>query len=86
MPRKILDTDWKEFDDKSIKDGRDCLFFNHIGKWEVDYLVNKIKNAHPDYSEDQIRTAIRACSKVIQAPRPRVDFVKCVMRGLSIIL
>lgn len=81
MPDKILKDDWSYYDNKK-KIGIDRLFFACQESWEVDYLVNKIKRIYPTKSELLIRSAISSCCKEIPAPRPRENFVRCVMSKL----
>ncbi|GAA4204905.1 hypothetical protein GCM10022289_23590 [Pedobacter jeongneungensis] len=81
MPQRILNEDWNEYDNRKIRDKRDAKFFSCEEKWEVDYLVAKIKK-HKSNPEQEIRNAIAACCKTVSAPRPRKQFVECVMSKL----
>jgi hypothetical protein len=82
MPAKqVLAEDWSEYDNKKKK-GVDAHFFACTEAWEVDYLVKKIRNGHPEYSELSIRNAIASCCKSLGAPHPRDKFVECVFSKL----
>lgn len=82
MPQKILNEDWTDYDDRKIRDKRDSNFFACSESWEVNYLINKIRKHYPMYTESQIKNAIAACCNAIAAPRPRKQFVECVMLRL----
>jgi len=81
MPQKILSEDWSEYDNKKKKK-EDALFFSCEEPWEQNYLIQKIRNVYPQYSEAAITAAIAACCLEVRAPRPRKSFVECVMRRL----
>lgn len=78
---KILNEDWEDYDNRKLK-GQDKKFFSCTEPWEVDYLVKKIKKHYPNYSETTIRNAIASCCKTVEAPRPRKEFVACVVSKL----
>lgn len=77
----IIDGDWSEYNLK--KPGRiDRLLFSCDEDWEIDYLVNKIRE-HGSWSEELIRQAIKmACYEELK-PRPRGSFVRCVLKMLA---
>lgn len=81
MPQRILNEDWKDYDDRKIRGREDAAFFSCEEPWEVDYLVKKIRK-YKNNSETEIRNAIAACCKTVPAPRPRKAFVECVMSKL----
>ena len=81
MPTKVLNEDWSEYDNKKKK-YEDRFFFSCEESWEVDYLVKTIRKAHPQFSEQLIRSAISHCCQTVSAPRPRDKFVTCVMNRL----
>ncbi len=83
MIHGILNEDWSEYDNKKVRDGRDKSKFSCDEPWEVDYLVKKIKKNYPGKTEDQIQAAIKSCCAVVRAPRPREEFVKCVVGKLG---
>lgn len=80
----LLEEDWKDYDDKQIRDNRDGNFFACSEKWEIDYLKNLIKRKFPKLSDQQISTAIEECCKSIVASSPRKTFVECVAKRLGI--
>lgn len=83
MAHSILREDWENYDNRKIRDGRDRSKFSCDETWEVDYLVEKLKRNFPAKTESVIRAAITACCATVPAPRPREEFVECVVRRLS---
>jgi hypothetical protein len=83
MAHRVLGEDWSDYDDPQKRRGSDAANFSCEEKWEVDYLVNKLKKYYPNKTEQQIRDAIMACCKEVPAPRPRERFVDCVTRRLG---
>ena len=79
---KILNENWSEYDDKKIRDKRDRRYFACDETWEVDYLIKKIKKYFPFHNDTQILNAIKSCCKTVSAPRPRAEFIKCVIGKL----
>lgn len=83
MAKQInLDQDWEDYDNRKKKK-EDRLFFSCDEKWEVDYLRDKIYKKYPEFSKADIEIAIGKCCNSVPAPRPRKDFVECVMSRLS---
>lgn len=82
MPNRNLNEDWEDYDNRKIRDRRDGAFFSCDEPWEVDYLVKVIKKYKPFISEVAIRQAIEACCGIVRAPRPRGEFVTCVLNRL----
>lgn len=83
MPDKVLNEDWEDYDNRMIRDGRDGSKFSCDEQWEVNYLVSKIMKTHQSIPVLEIRHAIAQCCSTIGAPRPRKEFVECVMRRLK---
>lgn len=81
MPQRILNEDWENYDNRKIRDERDRSKFSCDEPWEVDYLVGLIKK-HFQYSDAQIRNAIMSCCQTVRTPRPRKEFVECVVSKL----
>lgn len=79
----VLQEDWRDYDDRKIRDRRDSKDFACTEQWEVDYLVGKILKTHPGVSDAAARQAITDCCKRVGAPHPRPAFVECVMKGLG---
>jgi hypothetical protein len=79
----ILNESWSDYDDKKKK-GVDSRFFSCEEQWERDYLKRKIKRLFPSLNEISIEAAIGSCCTEISAPRPRKQFVECVMRKLGL--
>ncbi|PTB96224.1 hypothetical protein C9994_08365 [Marivirga lumbricoides] len=74
---------WQEYDDRKKK-GVDARFFSCSEDWEVEYLIQKIRKANPQLSEGEVYSAIRECCRTIEAPRPRKEFVACVIAKLKL--
>ncbi len=83
MPSRILNEDWEDYDNRKIRDGRDRSKFSCDEPWEVDYLAEKTKKHFPFKTESAIREAIASCCASVRAPRPREEFVTCVVRRLQ---
>lgn len=83
MADRVLAEDWSDYDNRKIRDKRDQNNFACEEQWERDYLIKKIRELYPKYSEERIKQAIDQCCKTITAPRPRKTFVECVMQRLQ---
>ena len=79
-----MESDWSEYDDKK-KVTEDVNFFSCSEEWEMKYLLNKIKEECPEFEGSKMNTAISMCCMSIDAPRPREEFVSCVMKNLSVL-
>ena len=82
---RILNENWEDYNDRKIRENYDPMAFSCKDKWEVEFLAGKIRRVYSHYSEELIMNAIKACCNNIDGPRPRKDFVNCVMirlRGL----
>ena len=82
MPHWVQTSDWSDYENRKMNYG-DRFNFSCEEKWEVDYLVNKIRNFNRDKPETAIRQAIESCGKEIKSPRPRSVFVMAVMKKLK---
>jgi len=82
MPQRVLIEDWSDYDDRKKK-RTDALFFSCEESWEREYLVRKIRKVYPLYTESAVIAAIAACCVEVPAPRPRKNFVECVMQRLK---
>lgn len=69
-------------DNPNIRGPLDSSKFACTQKHEVDGLVKELRARFPGKTEAQIRAAIDACCKTNPAPRPRVEFEKCVTSRL----
>ncbi|GEP95902.1 hypothetical protein CCY01nite_21620 [Chitinophaga cymbidii] len=83
MLHPVLNEDWSDYDNRRIRDGRDRSKFSCEEQWEVDYLVNKLRRYFPSKTDSAIRNAISSCCTTVRAPRPRQEFVECVVRRLN---
>jgi len=82
MSEKVLNEDWSDYDDRKIRDSRDAKYFACDESWEREYLIKKIRSVY-NYERDTIAKAIDKCCESVPAPRPRKQFVECVMRRLQ---
>jgi hypothetical protein len=80
--QKILNEDWTDYDNKKIIDKRDRRYFSCEETWEVEYLIKYIKKHYPLHADSQIRSAIKVCCNSTNAPRPRREFIDCVVSKL----
>ena len=83
MPHPVVNEDWEDYDNRKIRDGRDRSKFSCDEVWEVNYLIGKLKRHFPYKTENAIREAITDCCEMILAPRPREEFVECVISRLK---
>lgn len=82
MAHPVLNEDWSDYDNKK-KRREDRLFFACSERWEVEYLLEKLKKYYPSKTEATILKAIEACCETVAAPRPRETFVTCVTKRLD---
>ena len=82
MPNRIFE-DWEDYDNRKIRGNVDRSKFSCEEPWEVDYLIAKIRRDYPSHTEQQVRNAITSCCATVRAPRPRKDFVECVLKRLQ---
>jgi hypothetical protein len=82
--QRVLEN-WSDYDNRMIRDGRDGRFFSCNEEWEVAYLREKISREYPTLTTAKILEAIRSCCEVVPAPRPRRNFVECVLRRLGLL-
>ena len=80
--KDILEGDWQDYDDRKSRDNQDKLKFSCNESWEVNFLVNKIRLAHPQFSEMEIRRAVSECCNIVLVGW-RDELVNCVMRRLQ---
>lgn len=79
----LQEENWADYDNKKIRDGRDSRFFACTEQWEVDHLKKLLKKYFPSISESKINEAIQTCCKSIEAPRPRKEFIECILKHLK---
>jgi hypothetical protein len=81
LSETILKGDWSEYNLKKTRH-IDRLLFNCDEDWEIDYLIDKIRQ-YGSWPELKIRQAINlACYEELQ-PRPRGSFIRCVVKMLD---
>jgi hypothetical protein len=76
---------WEDYDNKKLR-GVDARYFSCEEEWEVNYLVDKIFKSFNGVTKAAIKNAIIACCETVRAPRPRKEFVKCILQRLGLIL
>lgn len=82
MPHPIFE-DWKDYE--TLKDEKDDVnLFCCTEKWEVKYLLKKIKRHFPNMHAKDILDAIAYCCQTASPPHPRKAFVAYVMSRLGI--
>jgi hypothetical protein len=82
---RVIKDDWEDYNNRKIREGINQPEFFCSEDWEIKYLLDKIRKLYNHYGEEDIKSAIDACCKNSRGPRPRKDFVNCVMirlRGL----
>ena len=79
---RILNDNWDDYNNRKIRDNHDPASFVCNEKWEVDFLIGRIRRVYSHFSEELINNAIKACCRNTEGPRPRKDFVNCVMMRL----
>jgi len=82
MIQKILDSDWSEYDNKKKK-SIDRHFFACTESWEIQFLMRKINEFLPEYSEINISRAVTTCCLSLKTPHPRKEFIQCVVQKLK---
>ena len=79
---KILLEEWTAYNERKAREGSDALQFDCRAAWETEFLVKKIRQVYSHHMEDDIRNAVDMCCKHATGPRPRKDFLACVMMRL----
>jgi hypothetical protein len=79
MPHPILLEEWSSYDNRKIKNLQDASKFSCTERWEVEYLVDKLKKHFPLKSPQVILKAIQNCCAQVKGPHPRSQFVECVV-------
>jgi len=80
MPAKILLLhDWKDYDNRKIREKHSTMIFCCRQQWESRYLASKIKQLYPERNMEQIHEIIRKCCNENAEFMAREEFVKLVM-------
>ncbi|PBQ33659.1 hypothetical protein CNR22_18375 [Sphingobacteriaceae bacterium] len=82
--KSIIEDDWSDYDNLKITDGRDGRFFSCTEQWEVEYLRNKIKKYHTEFSDATINKAIQICCSLYKGQQPRIEFLQAVLMRLGL--
>ena len=73
---------WKDLDDKLARGGVDASKVACSEEWELDYVIDTIKEIY-DCDEFKAKAVADECCNEVQPPRPRQDFCKCVARKMK---
>lgn len=73
---------WNNVDDKHKK-RYDRNFVACTEAYERKYIIDTILEEFPHYLRISVENAVDYCCRAIDAPRPRVEFLKCVAKQLS---
>lgn len=74
--------DWEDYDNRKKKT-QDANFFSCSEDWEIEYLIQKIRKLDPRIREGKIITAIGECCGSVDTPRPRKEFLACIVSNLN---
>ena len=77
-----LMANWSEYEDRKIKEGGDPKYFSYENEWEITYLTEKIHKYNGSIPTEDLRSAIRSCSRIFSTPPLRRMFVQCVLMQL----
>jgi hypothetical protein len=76
--------DWSDYEDRKKKETKDTGLFSCDEAWEIYYLKNRIQKEFTTLNEIKILEAIEQCCRFATAPKPRKDFVQCVLARLKL--
>lgn len=69
--------------DKKRKKYKDRFYFSPTEDWEIDYLIDKYQDLHPNLSSSKIKNTIRRCVSESNLPYPRKEIERCIMTKLK---
>ena len=75
---------WSDYEQRKGKQDGDVNLFSCDEAWEIYYLKSRIKQEFTYFSEINILEAIEQCCRFATAPKPRRDFVQCVLARLKL--
>ena len=82
--RIILSHDWKDYDQRKVRERRNINMFSCANAWERRYLASKINLLYPQFDMESINRAIEMCCNAGGARDvTRESFVQCVAGELS---
>lgn len=79
---KIDDINWEVYDLRKLAEDSDRQYFS-FKDWEVDFVIEKVRDIHPEYSEVSILRAILTCCKHSTSPHEKRAFVKQIISVLE---
>jgi hypothetical protein len=74
---------WEPFDERKKEEGGDSRYFS-FSDWEIDFLVEELKDERRGIDEILVLRAILYCCKQLQIPFEREHFVQCLRERLGI--
>lgn len=79
---RINEINWEVFDLRKLAEDGDRQYFS-FKDWEVDFLLQKIKELYPEYTEVNILRAILTMCKQTSAPHEKKAFLKQIISVLE---
>lgn len=79
---RINEINWEVFDLRKLAEDGDRQYFS-FKDWEVDFLLLKIKELYPEYTEVNILRAILTMCKQTSAPHEKKAFLKQIISVLE---
>lgn len=80
--QKIDDINWEVYDLRKMAENSDRQYFS-FKDWEVDFVIEKVREIHPEYTEVNILRAILTCCKRSSSPHEKKEFVKQIVSVLE---
>ncbi|MEO5644254.1 MAG: hypothetical protein ABIQ40_04755 [Bacteroidia bacterium] len=72
---------WQDYE--GLKDPEEHMFISYTEKWEIKYLLKKIKRHYHNLPAREILDAIEYCGRTIPLPHTRKEFMIAVMNELG---
>ena len=80
--KNFEDINWEVYDLRKMAEDSDRQYFS-FKDWEVDFVIEKVKELHPKYTEVNILRAILTCCKRSASPHEKREFVKQIISVLD---
>lgn len=74
-------SDWNERDDKDKK-AVDRRFISCNQEHEINDIIDYISEKYPKWEKEQIKEATNLCCESVTPPRPRTNFLLCVINKM----
>lgn len=75
----LLYKPWEEYDNRKWLADEDRNIFCPDDPWELNYLVDRVRQCYPEFDQVAVILAIRKTTNVLSPPRKRKVFLKYVM-------